>query len=455
MKNFSLNSFPLSISSIPLGKLGFFAGTALCGQWLLSDVIHIPGGGIGFVILGAAIWWNVRPAKGVFQPPETVNGWLKRCNEVLESFEALEDATKHFTLRKERSKALESIIQRTIPQEIAFASTNGIALPDEKKVKDSISSTDYPVDLTFFSSLPTHDKDWLFPDKLVKKDLLIYFLPLPLRAVDMLWTKNIPDNQPAWLMVEWGDISSWPDQLEALSAQLPDRWKGRILRCDGSQGDLQTVLSPVRRLLAQPKKNIDLTRQRLLSRLHSSWQADLEKLRREKFKIIQSRSQWIVAGVVFASPVPSADLLAIAVVNGLMMKDMSELWSCKMKPELLQAVARQLAGAAIAQGVVEWSGQALLGVAKFHGSGWLAAGTMQALSAAYLTRVVGHSMADWMALNSGVEEVDLNLLKQQAPSLIAKAAKEERVDWSLFVNQAKEWIKLQGNNQRMKKVSTI
>ena len=64
---------------------------------------------------------------------------------------------------------------------------------------------------------------------------------------------------------------------------------------------------------------------------------------------------------------------------------------------------------------------------------------MQALSAAYLTRVVGRAMADWLALNAGVSEPDLEALKQQAPLLIAKAAEEERVDWGNFLKQSRQW----------------
>ena len=156
-------------------------------------------------------------------------------------------------------------------------------------------------------------------------------------------------------------------------------------------------------------KNYEKTTQRLLEKLHLSWQNDLEKLRRKKFLSLQNKSQWVVAGAVFASPVPSTDLLLVAVVNGLMIQEMSQIWCCKLKPQLLQEVAKQLAIAALAQGVFEWSGQALLGAAKLHGGTWLAAGSMQALSAAYLTRVVGRSMADWMAINYGVSEPDLEL----------------------------------------------
>ena len=106
----------------------------------------------------------------------------------------------------------------------------------------------------------------------------------------------------------------------------------------------------------------------------------------------------------------------------------------------MQLIAKQLAAAAIAQGVVEWSGHALLGFAKLHGGSWFAAGTIQAISAAYLTRVVGRSMADWMALNNGVSKPDLELLKLQAPSLIAKAAEKEKVDWSSFILDSRTWI---------------
>ena len=50
-------------------------------------------------------------------------------------------------------------------------------------------------------------------------------------------------------------------------------------------------------------------------------------------------------------------------------------------------------------------------------------------------------MADWLALNSGVAEPDLEALKIQAPLLVAKAAEQERLDWSSFSQQGISWIK--------------
>ena len=69
------------------------------------------------------------------------------------------------------------------------------------------------------------------------------------------------------------------------------------------------------------KEAVNITKKRLLAKLHTSWQAELEQLRRQKFRGVQQRAQWVVAGAVFASPVPSTDLLAVAVVNGLMINE--------------------------------------------------------------------------------------------------------------------------------------
>ena len=219
---------------------------------------------------------------------------------------------------------------------------------------------------------------------------------------------------------------------------LKQKWQRFFLQ-------LRNFLKIQRRIQTLPSKDF-------LSRLHTSWQKDLEKLRRENSRLFkQDLSGWLLVSF-FASPVASTDLLAVAVVNGLMIKEMSKIWSSKMKPELLEAVSRQLAMAAIGQGVVEWSGQSLLSLAKLDGSSWVAAGTIQALSAAYLTRVVGRSMADWMALNNGVTQPDLELIKQQAPQLVSKAAELERVDWVAFLKQSKEWIQSQSINYKVKSV---
>ena len=451
MKNHSLTKPSLSFPSFSIPKISLFIGLTITGQWVLSDVAHIPGGGLGLLLGFGLIFYVLKPGKVSFDAPSTVQGWVRRCHDVLENFEYLLEEGEQSESKKERINSLQKIIDRSEDQNIGFLKTKGVKLPDKDHLETVLGLTNQ-VKVSFPPALPVRDQNWILPDLIHEQDFIVYSLALPMSAADLLWIKNIPTDQPAWLMVACEEFSNWSDEQKALEAQLPDRWMNKVLQWNGSQAAMATVLSPIKKLLEQPKKNTDITKQRLLSRLHSSWQKDLEKLRREKFQIIQTRSQWIVAGIVFASPVPSTDLLGVAVVNGLMIKEMSKIWDCKMKPELIEAVSRQLAIAAIGQGVVEWSGQSLLSLAKLDGSSWVAAGTIQALSAAYLTRVVGRSIADWMALNNGVTQIDLNLIKQQAPQLVSKAAELEKVDWVGFLKQSKEWIKSQSNDYKFKSV---
>jgi uncharacterized protein (DUF697 family) len=148
---------------------------------------------------------------------------------------------------------------------------------------------------------------------------------------------------------------------------------------------------------------------------------------------------------VVVAPLPSLDLLVLAAANGLMLQEMARLWDCPWSLEQLQGAALHLAKACLALGVVEWSSQALAGLVKLHGATWLVGGAIQALSAAYLTRVVGRAMADYMALSVGVPEAELErLLQQQAPVLVARAAEEEKLDWSAFLQQAQQWLQQSG-----------
>ncbi len=427
---------------IPLNRIGITFFALLLTQWITTDLVHLPFTGLGIFATAIGLWYFSKSSKPSFDSPTTVKGWIDRCKDVLGQFESLEDHSSFSANSLKRSNELLEIVSNEKDQSIAFTGTDGNDMPTNEFLRDVFSEIK-PLDISSSNLLPLDDESWSFPSSLFNKDQLVYLLPLPLRAVDLIWLKNIPEINQSWILISWPDSSTLSDQIKMLHTQLPENWKDRILCFNGSSEHLKEILNPVKNILKQSERNKDITKQRLLSGLHRSWQSELEDLRRIKFKSLQNRSQWLVAGAVFASPVPTTDLLSVAVVNGLMIKEMANIWSCKLKPELLKEVAKQLCMAALAQGVVEWSGQALLSFSKLHGVTWLAAGTIQSLNAAYMTRVVGRSMADWMALNNGVSEPDLNLLKKQAPELVASAVRLEKVDWTSFIKQSSNWLKEQ------------
>ena len=416
-----------------LRPLALAGAGLLAGQWLISDVMHVPGGGLGLLAAGGVvIWLGRKPSQPRFEAPVSLEGWIARCQEVLDQFARFEQQPSADQARRAELKA---VVDRKGPVRVAMVSLGVPQGPNQDDLSRSLAGP-VPLTLSLCHPLTTDDGSRCWPRGLVDQDLILFTLKAPLLASDLLWLQQLPEDQPAWLLVinEEQDASS--EALAALRDDLPERWRERILTQD-SPIALRSALAPLRSSLKQAALE---TRPRLLAVLHRSWQRDLESLRRDRFLQIQQRTQWVVAASVMTSPVPSLDLLAVAVANGLMIKEMGEIWGTSLQPDVLREAAAQLARVALAQGVVEWTGQTLLGLAKLDGGSWLIAGSMQALSAAYLTRVVGRSMADWLAINAGVDELDLVALKQQAPLLVARAAEEERVNWNGFVQQSRDWL---------------
>ena len=416
-----------------LRPLALAGAGLLAGQWLITDVMHVPGGGLGLLAAGGVvIWLGRKPSQPRFAAPVSLEGWIARCQEVLDQFARFEQQPSADQARRAELKA---VVDREGPVRMAMVSLGVSQGPKQDDLSRSLAGP-VPLTLSLCHPLTTDDGSRCWPRGLVDQDLILFTLKAPLLAADLLWLQQLPEDQPAWLLVinEGQDAST--DAIAALRDDLPERWRERILTQDSSI-PLRSSLAPLRSSLKQAALE---TRPRLLAVLHRRWQRDLESLRRDRFLQIQQRTQWVVAASVMASPVPSLDLLAVAVANGLMIKEMGEIWGTSLQPDVLREAAAQLARVALAQGVVEWTGQTLLGLAKLDGGSWLIAGAMQALSAAYLTRVVGRSMADWLAINAGVDELDLVALKQQAPLLVARAADEERLDWNGFVQQSRDWL---------------
>ncbi|MFM7313872.1 MAG: YcjF family protein [Cyanobium sp.] len=289
--------------------------------------------------------------------------------------------------------------------------------------------------------LPTACEHWRWLKSFAHSDLLLFHLHWPLSAADLRWLEALPAGQPTWLLLEGAADLDRSALLVDLRCQWPGLDDQRALVWDGQASTLADSLSPLAGWLRRSGDRLRRdTVQRVLAQLHGRWQAELEGLRREQWQRLQWRTQWLVAGGVLASPLPSVDLLVLAAANGLMLKEMARLWDCSWDLETLRSAATELARAALALGLVEWSSQALLSAAKLHGATWLVGGALQALSAAYLTRVVGHAMADVLALSSGVAEADLAAIRRQAPMLVSRAAEAERIDWNGFLQQGRQWL---------------
>lgn len=418
------------------------------GAWLATDGLlrlsHLPlSPGITLAGLALGAWWLRRPRPA--GPMATdVPGWLERLEQLQTQFAELEGEPLSSAARELRDTELAAL-RTELGRPGLMVALVGTAPPGAELQPALVEALRGPESLVLHWAhpLPAWSAGWSWPPLFEACDGLIHHLHTPLSAADLRWLEALPSGQPAWLLVDSGNREQ--ELLEAeLVSQLGPALAQRLLFWDGQPQNLTASLAPLAQELATTGSALRQGRQlRRLQQLHGRWQSDLERLRRQHFLPLQRRTQWLVAAGVVAAPLPSLDLLVLAVANGLMLRDMARIWNCPWTLEQLRAAATELAKASLALGVVEWSSQALAGLVKWHGATWLVGGAMQALSAAYLTRVVARSMADVLALSVGVPEPDLVAIQRQAPLLVARAAEAERLDWAAFLEQGRQWLRSQ------------
>jgi len=441
------------VPRVLMGRWWPLAATLAAG-WALADSLHLSSV-LPLVAAGAGCWLLARrgPAVAAATLPRSSEGWIARCQTVLAQFERLEGQSAPG--QAQRLGDLEALKQQQQRQRLDVA-LSGCRLPQaghQAAITAAITANQasrLPMRLHWSHPLPSQSPDWQWPQAFSHCDHLLYCLELPLQASDLRWLEALPLKQSTWLLVNPGAAGLLPERQAELEAQLPaplrQRWFAWTSPAElqGQDSALVDALAPlVQALERSGLAQIDATLCRCLEALHGRWQAELEGLRRQRLQLLVGQTQWAVAAGVVLAPAPSLDLLVLAGANGLMLQEMGRLWDSPWTLDQLQAAGQELAKAALQLGVVEWSSQALAGIIKWHGATWLVGSAVQALSAAYLTRVVARAMADYLALASGVAEADLALLKAQAPLLVARAAETEKLDWSAFLQQGQQWLRQQ------------
>ncbi len=423
-----LIKFPKKNFLIILLLLGF-------GEWFVSDLINFAGGSIGFFVLCLGGYFYLKNDKPKFNEPNNLDGWINLCNEDLNFFEKLEESNDLEKHNSKRKKTLESILNRCNKEKISC-----IGQKDYDSCK-SLLKSHFKVDkfdLNLYENLPKYNSSKIIPEGALNSDAILYFINLPLSASDFLWLEKFPKNMPIWLVALTSSEREGKNQIEDLKSQISNEFINKIITFYVNKNEIANIPFSLRKFFVSPTKNIENTKKRLLKELHFAWQSEIEGIRRMQLKGIQRKNQILVATTVFLSPIPSIDVMAMTVLNSLMIKEIKSIWGCNWSPEIIDKVSKEILKTAIAQGVIEWSGQTLIGITKFHGPNWLISGTFQAVSAAYLTRVVSTSLADFMAITKGVEEPDLDFIKKNSEKIVEKAFEKEKINWKGFISDLRK-----------------
>ena len=137
--------------------------------------------------------------------------------------------------------------------------------------------------------------------------------------------------------------------------------------------------------------NILLQSQRLADRAREL----IDGQRRRQADKIVDRFQWIGAGVVAATPLPVVDMLATAAVNAQMVVEIGKVYGCDINlergRELALSLGKTLAGLGIVKGAITLVTTAL----QLSIGGIVVGRAIQAVTAAYLTRIAGKSFIEY------------------------------------------------------------
>jgi uncharacterized protein len=156
---------------------------------------------------------------------------------------------------------------------------------------------------------------------------------------------------------------------------------------------LETAITET--LVAQAPTLVAATTLRQGEVLRQQVQTALNQVRRQRAMPLIDQLQWVAAAAAFANPVPTLDVLATVAINGQLIMDLGKIYGLNLSLDEAKTAASTLASLTVKLGLVELSSQALTALLKSHFATYLAGGTVQGLSAAYLTRMAGLSLIDY------------------------------------------------------------
>ncbi len=179
---------------------------------------------------------------------------------------------------------------------------------------------------------------------------------------------------------------------------------------------IQPLLGRIQSVAAQESSQLVLQRayQEVL-RVQQSIQTGLNQIRRDRAMPLLERYQWIAAGITFANPLPSLDMVATAAITGKMIQELAEVYCIRLSLDRATEIAGVLAKTLIQMGLVEASSQVLSTVLKGNAVTYVAGGAIQGVGAAYFTRMAGLSLIELFEVHrtsEGIWQLDGPVLGQ-------------------------------------------
>ena len=196
-------------------------------------------------------------------------------------------------------------------------------------------------------------------------------------------------------------------------AASPNPIKVRQYQTDDTAQEWMEVRSPeitqltqqLSQILVQEGQQLVLaTTKRAADNLKLEAKTALNRVRRDRALPLVEQYQWIAAAAAFANPVAALDLLATAAINAQLVIELGAVYQQKFSLQQAQEVAGTMGNLMLKLGLVELSTKAVSTVLKSNAITYVAGGVVQGVSAAYLTRLAGCSLIEYLQQ----QEVDAN-----------------------------------------------
>lgn len=189
------------------------------------------------------------------------------------------------------------------------------------------------------------------------------------------------------------------------TSTAPTPIKVRKIQTDGSNiesletppVDIVSLSKQLTNILAtESEQLLWATTYRQVAEVQTTAKIALNTVRRDRALPLIEQNQWIVAAAAFANPLPALDLLATAAVNAQMVIDLGAIYHQKFSLEQAQTAAGAMGNVMLKLGLVELCTQTITGLLKTNAITFVAGGLVQGLSAAYLTRIAGLTLVEYL-----------------------------------------------------------
>lgn len=161
--------------------------------------------------------------------------------------------------------------------------------------------------------------------------------------------------------------------------------------------DIANLKERIEEVLSHEWENLLIQNTHLqIKNLQQEINGTINQERRQDAHTIINRYQILAATTVFANPIPAIDLLAGAAINTQMLIDLAKIYDRPLNFQQAQQFALTIAQQLLQLGCVEIATSAIASCFKVNAITYAIGGSMQAVTAAYLTHIGGNSFVEYL-----------------------------------------------------------